>query len=171
MRPFIIYHHSLLLKNSPNSSHVNWKRARSTKSFLSCSPIHFLRLKPCGWNPFQVPESFSCNLPMVFLSKVLPPKRFPFNINYPLSQLTCSIQKGTEAWQDFFSLFFFFSFSLSTTCASLCIYGGASHHPEDITSCSVGTQANRYWMGGYCSVMCCNASHTTLVRRLVVLQV
>lgn len=143
MRPFIIYHHSLLLQNSSNSSHVNGEHERSTESFLSCSPIHFLMLKPCGWNLFQVPESFSSNLPMVFLSKVLPPKIFPFNINYPLSWLTCSTQKGTEAWQDFFFPIFF-PFSLSTTCASLCIYGGACHHLEDITSCSAGAQANRY---------------------------
>lgn len=158
MRPFIIYPHSFLLKKSSNSSHVNGEHERSTKSLPSCFPIHFLMLKPCGRSLFQVQESFSCNLPMVFLSKVLPLKLFPFSINYPLSWLTRSTQKGTEALQDFF---LFFSFSLSSTCASLCIYRVVPHHLEDIIACTVGTKANRYKMGCYCLLMCCNASHMT----------
>lgn len=99
-------------------------------------------------------ENFSCNIPMVFLPKALPPELFPSHINYPLSPLAQSTQKGTEALQDFF-----FSFSLSSTCASLCIRRVAPHHLEDITACTVGTEAGRYKMGGYCLLMCHNASH------------
>lgn len=149
MRPFTVYPHSLLLQPPSNSSHVNGENERNTESFPFCSPIRFLTLKPCGRSPLQVQDCFSCNLPMVFLSKVLPPKLFPFDINYPLSRLAHSTQKGTEALGDFFSVFSFFSplFSLSTTCASLCIYRVAPHHLEDITACTVGTKANRYKRG------------------------
>lgn len=164
MRPYIIYPHSLLLENSSNSSHVNREHERSTASLLSCFPIHFLTLKPCGRSPFQVQESFSCNLPMVFLSKVLPPKLFPFNINYPLSRLTAHKRVQRLCW----IFFFFSSFSLNTTCASLCIHRVVPHHLEDITACTAGTKANRYKMGAYCLLMCRNACH---MMRLVVLEV
>lgn len=50
---------------------------------------------------------------------------------------------------------------LSTTCAALCIHGVVPYHLEDITTCAVGTKASRYEMGGYCLLMCCNASHMT----------
>lgn len=82
---------------------------------------------------------------MVFLSKVLPPKIFPFKVNYPVSQLTRSTQKGTEALEDWVFPFLF-PFSLSTTCTSLCIYGGASCHFEDIPSCSVGITGIIKWV-------------------------
>lgn len=83
MRQFITYPIPSCLKNSCTFSHVNREHEKSTQSLSFSLPIHSLRLKTCGWSPFQVQESCFCNLPVAFFSKVLPPKLFPFSINYP----------------------------------------------------------------------------------------
>lgn len=142
MRPFIIYPYSLLLKNSSNSSHKNREHERSTESLPSWFPIHFLMVKPYGWSPSRCRRAFPVIYPWYSCQKC-------YLKNYFLLTLIMLWASSLTAHKRVQRLCrtFFFPFSLSNTCASLCIYRVVPYRLEDITACTVGTEANRYKMG------------------------